>query len=234
MSKRIDDVLLERTDISQFLVHLTREYNGKSAKDNLISILEQKKIVAYDHHCLFSPQLKKEKDKQLVGKFKTVSFTETPLDKIHLLTDISGRSVQLQPYGVVFKKRDIRNALGNPAFYVYERNDLLIQYLRSEYKRFVDAWNIDGADTGFSKLGCLVNIVKKSHDFHWEREWRVRKGFKFKHVDVFAVIAPTSEHDDIRDSLHENFRYCVFIDSKWSFEQIVNKLAVYIWNELGS
>jgi len=35
----VEDLLNRRADLSSFIVHLTREYRGQSAKDNLDSII---------------------------------------------------------------------------------------------------------------------------------------------------------------------------------------------------
>ncbi|MEK4159502.1 MULTISPECIES: hypothetical protein [Paenibacillus] len=233
MSKKISDVLMQRNDISDFLVHLTKETeDGQSAKDNLISILNDMEIKAFNHHCYFSPRLHKEEQK-IQNRFNVVCFTETPLDKIHLLTDISGRKVRLQPYGLVFPKISIEEAKGNPAFYVYNENQLLLDYLNTQYHSFITAYKEDGEVNNFQTLGSLVNIVRKGHDFHWEREWRVRKKFKFKINELFAIIAPEKEHNDIRNRVNlDDVEYFIFLDATWSMQTIIEKLSIYMWNEL--
>lgn len=77
-----------RPDQSSFLVHLTREYEGKSPMENLLAILKSKRIEARTVNCLFIHTMKRLKfSKILTGKFKTVSLTETPIQTIHHLAD---------------------------------------------------------------------------------------------------------------------------------------------------
>jgi hypothetical protein len=40
MATRIDQILHRRTDLSTFLVHLTRSHNGMSAREQLEAIIE--------------------------------------------------------------------------------------------------------------------------------------------------------------------------------------------------
>jgi hypothetical protein len=43
---KITDVLARRTDLSTFLVHLTRDANGRTARQNLDSIIQDNLIEA--------------------------------------------------------------------------------------------------------------------------------------------------------------------------------------------
>ena len=82
-----------RDDISRFVIHLTRRYGGKQSRQNLVSILDQRNIEARTAHCLFSPLFDKLKFTPLLkSKFKTVCFTETPLNQIsRLCSPLPGR-----------------------------------------------------------------------------------------------------------------------------------------------
>lgn len=228
MSKRIEDVLGQRTDISRFLVHLTKDCNGKTAKRSLVSILQERKIASFDHYCLFSPKLR-QYDVSIQKRFNVVCFTETPLDKIHLLLDISGRKTELRPYGIVFLKDLIAEKNGNPVFYVYEGNRLLKRFLDSEFDQYIEGMLDDDEDNYFAVFGALVNVVKEGHDFHWEREWRIRKHLKFDYDEVFAIVAPEKEHKELRKILGDEARYTPFIDCEWNMEEIVEQTARHMW-----
>ncbi len=229
MSRKIKEVLSERTDISRFVVHLTKNTNDGNALENLVSILNDKEIRGRNHHCLFSPMLRAEEE-DLQERFNVVCFTETPLDKIHLLTEISNRKVNLEPYGIVFKKEKIRKSRGNPVFYIYEENHMLIRYFKKQYEEFIEEYYNEDTLGAFFTLGSIINIVKKGHDFHWEREWRVRKRLRFTYDEIYAVIAPRNKHEKIKKQLRINdFNYIPFIDSKWNYEEMLERISYQLW-----
>ena len=232
MSKSIEEVLAKRDDISNFLVHLTRDTENGTARENLLSMLRDLEIKAFNHHCYFSPRLKKEDD-VLQENFHVVCFTETPLDKIHHLLDISNRKVELKPYGLVFLKDRVKERRGNPVFYVYDENRPLKRFLMEKYFEFLDFYKSSGGLNDFHTLGAFVNIVKNGHDFHWEREWRVKGSFKFKLHEVFAVIAPEDDHDALRSEIQlEDIEYCLFLDPEWNMQTIIERLSIYMWDDL--
>lgn len=230
MSRKIKEVLSERTDISRFVVHLTKNTEDGNALENLVSILREREIRGGNHHCLFSPILRNEEE-DLQKRFHVVCFTETPLDKIHLLTEITNRKVNLDPYGIVFKKEKIRKSRGNPVFYIYEENQLLIRYLKNQYKEFIREYYDEEMLGDFLTLGSIINIVKKGHDFHWEREWRVRRRLRFSYNEVYAVIAPHNKHENIKELLGINeLNYIPFIDSKWNYEEMLERISHQFWD----
>ena len=107
-----------RDDLSRFLVHLTRNYGDSTAKDNLISILRQKRIEARNAHCLFGPKISKIGFSRVLKKqFNTVCFTETPLNQLrHLTQEIPGRKIELCPYGLVFWKEHMLEEVATQPF----------------------------------------------------------------------------------------------------------------------
>jgi hypothetical protein len=115
-----EDAIAGREDVSRFMVHLTRDdsndhHGGKTARKNLIRILAKTRILAVNPHCFFNNRL----DESLAKKFAVACFTEVPLNQIHLLTrKIPGRQIQLEPYGVVFERKFVVSAGGQPALYI--------------------------------------------------------------------------------------------------------------------
>lgn len=97
-----------RDDFSRFLVHLTRDYEGNSARSNLREILRAKRIEARNPHCLFQPKIERIGFSDVLKRqFNTVCFTEAPLNQLRFLTrEVVGRRIQLKPYGLVFWKND--------------------------------------------------------------------------------------------------------------------------------
>lgn len=220
----IEEVLAKRDDISQFLVHLTRDtldWDENTAEQNLISILEDKAIHAYKHHCLFSPLINKLDDK-IQKKFNTVCFTETPLNKICHLLDVDRRQIELKPFGLVFTKDTIIENSGNPCLYTNgDHNKALEKYLWSLYR---ESEKNDFNDD-FYKLGAITNTFKEKHNFSWEREWRVFKKFKVKPNNVFAIISANSEI-----KLPDEYLGIPIINPNWSYEEIVYQLSLQLWN----
>jgi len=113
----IRTVLSRRSDLSTFIVHLTRDENGDSANDRLESIVKSWKIQARN---AFGTALSRlSEDGPSADSQKCVCFTETPLEYLHLLVGkIRGRSRQLAPYGVAITKKLARMKGVNPVWYV--------------------------------------------------------------------------------------------------------------------
>ena len=115
------DVTHHREDISRFMVHLTRDdrqtdqEQGASAEENFLNILNSKTIVALRAHCLHAgsvPEPHRE-------KFSVCCFTECPLSQIeHMIGDLPGRRIQLEPFGLVFKREFLMEKPAQPVIYV--------------------------------------------------------------------------------------------------------------------
>jgi hypothetical protein len=80
---QITDLLARRTDLSTFLVHLTRVADGRTAKQNLLKIIETNTLEArspFGTAVQALQQAKLSTDSQ-----RGVCFTETPLEHVSLL-----------------------------------------------------------------------------------------------------------------------------------------------------
>lgn len=254
----ISKVLSQRTDLSKFLVHLTRDIPGQSsAKENLISILKDKHLFAKNFECLFTNKLNNQND-NIKNQFKTTSFTETPLDKLHLLTSIAKRKKEFQPYGLIFNKSLIKTSGGNPVFYLHSENREITKYLWEKYDEFIAD---PKSHKNFPKFGSRVNFIKDNViDFYWEREWKVCGDLEFRYDDLVAIICPEHEQLKLRSHLiglafneslnpdyskepyhDENGEYyppknlteyflmkLVLIDINWSLEEMVLNLSSQI------
>ena len=122
-TEKIKDAIGNREDVSQFVVHLTRDdkkdfTNGDTTKRNLISILKSKVIFANRPRCIFNAELKKLGE-SFEKKCRVACFTETPLNEISKLAKkIPGRAIKLEPYGLVFRKNDLAKTGGQPIIYI--------------------------------------------------------------------------------------------------------------------
>lgn len=213
-------VKARRADLSSFLVHLTRQYDGRSARQSLLGILRAKQIKAMNFCCIFQRELE-----QLEGApskpFKVVCFTETPLGDINYLSmEMAGRTKQLKPYGLVFRKKSIINAGGNPVFYLTTSSS-------SGKKRQAALWNCFkvARKAGlqyheYASFLPLVNKVDATHDFSFEREWRVVGDFRFLHRDVFLGLAPV----EAMAEMEGRFRAFPWVSPRWGRDQIIEKL----------
>jgi hypothetical protein len=111
----LNSLLRRRTDLSTFLVHLTKSSAGTSAEQNLKSIIKAGRIDAVSpmgHAVALLKSSGLPCDSQ-----RCVSFTETPLEFAHLMVEnIEGRGVKLEPYGLAFPKKLGRKTGVNPVW----------------------------------------------------------------------------------------------------------------------
>ena len=121
MKQNIAELLHKRSDLSEYLVHFTRDRGNGSARDALMQILASGVIEARSNL-----GLAKELAEEFPGALeaaglgqKCCCFTETPLEHCwSMVQDIAGRSRQFKPFGIVFSKDfGMKNAL-NPVWYL--------------------------------------------------------------------------------------------------------------------
>jgi abortive phage resistance protein AbiGi (putative antitoxin) len=163
--------------------------------------------------------------------FGAVCLTETPISEIHCLLEISSRTVDLQPYGLVFLKDQLIKKGMSPVIYINNEQadrDHVVQALCKL---------IDSDPDAAAEILPLVSVFgHKIHpprarkrspglvDFRWEREWRyphVRGALRFDENDVFIGLCP---HDEIAD-FEAQFHPVEFIDPcrnmKWYAEKLI-------------
>ena len=116
--REIAEVLAQRTDLSAFVVHLTRDSVGSTAKANLISIARERLLRAgepkgwatWERFALPAESLESQ---------RVVCFSETPLQHARaLFEEIEGRTIQLKPYGVALPRMVARWMSVNPVWYI--------------------------------------------------------------------------------------------------------------------
>ncbi|HEU5303893.1 MAG TPA: hypothetical protein VFU40_04550, partial [Gemmatimonadales bacterium] len=98
------ELLARRTDLGTFVVHLSREYKSGTAQENLKGIIELKLIRARSPFGAACDALRKRSaPKEDVESQRCVSFTETPLEHLHLLlqeVEDMKRDCRFGPYGI--------------------------------------------------------------------------------------------------------------------------------------
>jgi len=235
----------ERSDFSRFLIHLTRKTQGIDAEDNLISILKKKKLEARNYHCLFAPKLKKlDLTHALLKAFKTVCFTETPLDQIHKMTSENfPRRIKLRPYGLVFWRHQLIKKGANPAIYINGEGTTLRNYLLSEFDRhFKDIQALKALrkkEEYYKEIihyYSLINIMSEKHDFSWEREWRHSGNFTFKYSNIAAIVAKNPDEFESKcktELTEKEFKFILkipIISPSWSYEEVIEELSIKLWS----
>lgn len=250
---RIEDLLHRRTDLSTFLVHLTRALpDGTTARENLLSIAANNRI---EGRTPLGPAAHLETHLGPTATQKVVCFTEIPLEHTWMmLEDIEGRSICFQPYGLAITKTTARKSHINPIWY----SDISTRGGRSwpmaAVNKLVNAAR-DRATTPtgeldsdllqdepifaltpfFEQMGPMTNGGRK--EFWWEREWRHigDYGISFPRR-IVAIFAPAEDHDTFRAELanaNERWGRRPILDPRWGLERMVAALAGLDSDQIG-
>ena len=114
-----------RDDLSNRLIHLTRDCDGASASDRFLNILVEKSIHG--------------STRGIRGGHQCVCFTESPISKIAiLLAQPEQQLIRYKPFGVIVTKKWLFNKGGRPAIYQsnneYELLSPELQYRHVRYE----------------------------------------------------------------------------------------------------
>jgi Putative abortive phage resistance protein AbiGi, antitoxin len=241
--RQIKDILHFRTDISPFLVHLTRDpdpmldlFNSKvRAEDVLKKIIEEKQLLPGSHEisdARFGMETREMAEEDKIKYFGSICFTETPLDEIHCLLDITKRSVNLSPYGLVFLKEKAISKGVQPVFYINNSQgdkDSLVQALCTLiYTSPDEAAHILPLVAIFGKKLHPKGARREVHgevDFTWEREWRYVPSngpYQFSEDEIFIGLCP----EDKIEEFEKRWPPIEFIDPtkniKWHATKLIN------------
>lgn len=227
----LEQLLNRRADLSTFLIHLTRSANGHSALENLKLILAKGRLEARS-------VLGAAKDREIEKgdpSQRVVCFSEAPIEHAWTLCEqIAGRSVMLEPYGVVFTKAFGRRRGANPIWYtdITPGHDWLMKSING----LVD-YSLTQPSTSPSReilrLSPFIEQMGPTNagtqkEFWWEREWRHVDDFTFSLGSLMAVLAPASEHSDVVHTINEHAgagRRPPVIDPRWSPERMIAALS---------
>jgi len=217
--KSLEEFLEAKEDYSKYLVHLTRAKDGLRGGQILDTILSEKTLRAYQHHCYFDKNLELPDSVEIRDQFKVVCFTETPLGQIDaLLQPLLGRWYQPGSYGLVFEKKFIREMGGNLVFYVTRdvAEPLWKLYWKVKKNEFPEKLHKSAC-----RMLALVTLCDNTSDWHWEREWRIVGDLKFTRQQVYCGICPES---NIPYFSNEYFPI-KFIDPYWRRDRIIRELV---------
>ena len=209
------------TDMSDFVSHFTKDYGGKSAYDNMLSILHSKTIQSKNAFGIAKNEFPDGATQ------KTVCFSEIPLHKLSRLA--KARS----DYGIVFRKDIVIHRHGNPILYAYKDHPVaaaLRQLIKVAKK---DPANPIWTVTPF--VDAPGAYPHGNYFFEWEREWRKVGDFKFQTNDVEFLIIPENLHKDAKNFFEQARAKnlgpsydCPFIDPYWKLKKIKPLLPKYV------
>lgn len=229
MPQKIEEILSFRTDLSTFLVHLTRKYGGRSAKENLLQIISDWRLIAGEPQGPATSRLRQaglSNDDQRV-----VCFTETPLEYVKLLSnEVEGRKCQFSKYGIVITKKQGRGRGLNPIWYLdstpgggrwMNKNFEKLIDLAIENQDVPDIQEIFRLSPFIEQMGTWSSTNKK--EFWWEREWRYVGDFALP--PRIIVLCPEKDFSEIGEYLPVGRRRPKLIDPDWSLERTIAHLA---------
>jgi hypothetical protein len=223
MPDDIERLLHRRSDLSTFLVHLSRDIpGGPTARENVLAMLQSRSIQARSVFGMAKSWA--TADPAVEATQRCVCFTETPLEQVWMMTrEINLRQVHLQPYGLAFTKRYGRQSGANPVWYMditpghdwlTPPVDVLVELGRRGESRTLDspAGDVTGAvvvgpapgDNPILKLTPFIEQMgptqggQSKKEFWWEREWRKVGNFSFLSWNwskLVAAFAPEADHE---------------------------------------
>jgi hypothetical protein len=244
----IRELLARRTDLSTFVVHLTREYAAQSPSTNLGAILGSQQIEARN---AFGSAISAITEVSDIASQKCVCFTETPLEHLHLfferITDLV-RNCDFAPYGLAITKRVARESAVNPVWYTdispTGHNWLMnsVNELVAEALAQVAAERQEDAGASFRQksIARLTPFIEQMghrggsyrKEFWWEREWRHVGDFLLPRR--YIVIAPQSEHAAFLAIANVGgITRASAIDANWGLEEIIGRLAGFSDDQVG-
>lgn len=226
----VREVLNRRSDLSTFVVHLTRPREGRTAKDALHSIVAERRLRAGQPMgwAMGHPGVRLNEELKLTQR--VVCFSETPLEHAYsLFAPIANRQVKLSGHGVAFTKMTARSRGINPVWYVEftpggrrplanALNSLVEEIARQDDAARSSLWKVTPFIEGMGSWGD----PRRYREFWWEREWRHLGDLDLAPVwDKLIWLCPESEIDEFSPLLAG--RPC--IDPNWSLEQIIGRLS---------
>lgn len=232
--RTVTDILLFRADISPFLAHLTRTFEGVGASARLEQVLSQRQLrpgPSRVSDARFGGNTVDMSPAELQRFFGAVCFTDTPLSEVHCLLEIEGRAVNLEPYGLVFLRDRLKARRVTPVMYLNnETGDIdAAMYALFGLKDLAP----DAAERILPLLAVFGQKIRPPGaaarppgrvDFTWEREWRYPAAlgsFTFTVDDVFCGVCV---HDQV-ELFERQYAPLRFIDPrrnmKWYAQSLI-------------
>jgi len=209
------------TDMSDYVVHFAKNYEERTAYDNMLSILASRVIQARNPFGLG------RKDAPSIDMQRVACFSEIPLHRLRRLAKARSN------YGIVFRKDFAIHKGANPIMYAYQDQDVTIAL-----KQIAKTAKGD-PDHPIWRIAPFVDVPgkhwHKTYFFEWEREWRKVGHFTFSQDDVAFLIIPEELHENARsffdtaerENLGPSYQ-CPFIDPYWNRKKIKSLLSKHV------
>lgn len=235
----IRDLVSRRSDLSTFVVHLTRNDKKESAKGKLKSMLRGRLIKARSMFGQAKSML--EKKRLNCDSQRCVCFTETPVEYIYLLLEeIEKRGVHFEPYGIAITKRVARQKGVNPVWYldITPGHEWLTNPVNKLINKALTKGSFDNSPIAklapfIEQMGTKNNkkgVLDYQKEFWWEREWRHQGDFKLP--DHFIVLCPEEDIPAFKKWLKKKDLSVPLLDPRWGLEQIIARLAGFKRDEI--
>ncbi len=232
-----ENIVRNRSDISQFLIHLTKNghysqflltkagngYRFRDvivrAKQSLNEILDTKSLEARTPYGYFKNKIKFSNNPKGPVEPKwieSVCFSEVPLSELASFYKITlEKRNKYQKFGLAFWQDELLKKGVNPVFYF----DSQKKYFQDSLDQMLQTDNLNT----FKQMLYLYepfNTPKENYivNFRWEREWRKLGLLNFDlAVDVAFGICPSDEVNSYQKIVDNQFP---FIDPDWDLDQI--------------
>ena len=231
---KIKEMLDRRTDLSTFVVHLTR-CTESTAAANMVSMLREHRIRAMTAMGAASGSFQPGTPEW--NSQRVVSFTESPLEQLHsFFVDFEeSRRHRFEPYGLAFTKMQARRIGTDPVWYtdVTWVTPWRVRHIWNLVKQQAANGTFVGSDIAqiapfVETMGYVRSAPHK--EFWWEREWRHLGDVDFSFSGVALGLCPEDRivwFEAFVQALSggvpgEQIR---FVDPRWGLEQIVGTLA---------
>ncbi|MGU3432607.1 abortive infection system antitoxin AbiGi family protein [Actinomycetes bacterium M1A6_2h] len=255
MAKNIEDLLAQRTDLSQYFVHLTRDSDLLSARQSLVQILMDEEIEARNNFGLANNLARTYPvEIQDAGlSQKACCFSEIPLEHAQMMVEeIRGRSRKFRPFGLIVEKECGMTKGLNPVWYLNTRDRT--DHLTTPFNRMVSSCfeHLDSGGSITTEYDGHRNVVNPTRfdvlrltpfieqtgptltarkDFSWEREWRLVGDFVFRPKEIAGIFAPALEHESIRLEIEAispewRRRNIPIVAPSWDVERIQHELQL--------
>ena len=203
-------------DMSDYVVHFTKENEGASAYECMLAILATRLIKARTAFGA-ATNVAGLGDSQMCA-----CFSEIPLDMLDRL--VARRST----YGIGFHQNVVVGEGGGRVWYL----DPGTPQTDAFYANVTEAMSggVEPSDSVW-RLTPFIDYTAPNYQFVWEREWRLPGGLEFSSDDVAFLFVPEEHHEAAKPFLatgnHGNgpAYACPILDPLWDDDQIQKALA---------
>ena len=201
-------------DMSEYVVHFTRDVGDRSASETLYVILDADQLEPGPRPFGAARNLD-----ALVDSQRVVCFSEIPLDRLDRLV-----ARRRSRYGVGFTQDWITQAGGARVWYV-DRDSAAYRAFQELLRQRLRPWD---ANDPLWALTPFIDFPGEygdtSYRFEWEREWRVPGSVGFSPENVAFLFGPEEAHSEMVEKVGSNY-LCPCIDPLWPDDRIQEALA---------